>query len=110
MTTLSKLKEEGRREFEKRFGAFALLGKAGRFYNGAFANEARIREAQDYLDSQIEKAYLAALSDVEKGLPADEDMRPEITHWLVNKDYSKGRNSMLNEVKEVIKKLREKNE
>jgi len=84
---LSKLQQEGREEFEKRFGAFALLGKAGRFYNGAFANEARIREAQDYLDAQIEKAYLAALSDVKK--------------------WTKGRNVTKDSLRGFINKLKE---
>jgi hypothetical protein len=44
-----------KKEFEHKFGAYALLGSAGRFYNGAFANEARIREATIFIQSLLDK-------------------------------------------------------
>ena len=49
MNPITKTIKESGEEFEQEFGAFAILGKAGRFYNGAFGNEARIKEAQDFL-------------------------------------------------------------
>lgn len=47
-------KREWEKEFEHDFGAFAILGPAGRFYNGAFANEARIHEATDFISSLLQ--------------------------------------------------------
>lgn len=46
-------------DFQKEFGAFAIMGKAGRLYNGAFANEARIHEAQDFIKKAIKDALIA---------------------------------------------------
>lgn len=56
------------KEFEHEFGAFAIMGKAGRFYNGAFANEARISDAKNFISRAFKAGQTQALDWVEKEL------------------------------------------
>lgn len=112
MTTLSKLKEEGREEFEEKF--CVLDDKLEFLTDWSYYDKTLTlaQAVQAFLTAQIEKAYLAALSDVEKGLPKEKE---EIDIDLSRADdpsYIEGVefNEALSAVKEVIKKLREKNE
>lgn len=52
MTKAKPQQESWRDRFESQFGAFAILGSMGRFYNGAFANEARISKAIDFISDE----------------------------------------------------------
>ncbi|MEK7091994.1 MAG: hypothetical protein AAB907_00050, partial [Patescibacteria group bacterium] len=56
--------EQWETEFESEFGAFAILGSAGRFYNGAFANEARIKKAQQFIYNLLSSSRTELLKEL----------------------------------------------
>ena len=66
MKNLKAIQKHWREEFEEKFGAFAIMGSLGRIYNGAFANEARISKAQDFLDTAIAEAVKEVLEEKEE--------------------------------------------
>jgi hypothetical protein len=90
-----------KKEFEHKFGAFALIGSAGRFYNGAFANEARVRDAISFIQELLNKQReeLKELLKIEKvGLPT--------TKKQEQRNYEK---KIINQFKtDLLKKLEEK--
>lgn len=67
-----------RDEFEHKFGAFALIGSAGRFYNGAFANEARVKDAIAFIQSILDQKA--------KEIEAMKDLKQQSDRWR----YSSG--------------------
>ena len=86
--TLSKLKQEGREEFDQKFpnevsGYIDKYGKNVRLFMPAVDVDNIII----FLTAQIEKAYLSALADVKK--------------------WTKGRNVTKDSLREVINKLKE---
>lgn len=100
MTTLSKLQQEGREEFGKN-----LIWDCKKNIDSTLCT-IDLKEAKTFLTTQIEKAYLAALSDVEKGLPSKHIKLEE--YDKTSKLLSTGHNEALSKVKEVINSLREK--
>lgn len=116
MTTLSKLKEEGRREFDQKFPCLVKpVGYTFDRYGKKEEVEGMTYEKDNvmaFLTAQIEKAYLSALSDVEKGLP--EKQTQEWVDYgenkLLRKQHQVAYNKALSAVKEVINKLKEKHE
>lgn len=98
MTTLSKLKQEGREELENIWDNFDDDGN----------HDTSIEEVETFLTAQIQKAYLSALSDVEKGLPKKVDLKDRF--WgksEVEYGFEHTHNNVLSAVKELINKLKE---
>lgn len=107
MTTLSKLKQEGREEFEKVFSfpeleypttGFGHIPKRNWIITSDIASK-----FGNLLTAQIQKAYLQALKDVEKGLPLE--LHTDRLHTLT-KEHHVGYNHALSEVREAINKLK----
>jgi hypothetical protein len=89
--------------FVNQFGAFAILG-GERFYNGAFANEARITEALDFLRQEIEAAVekererclddmfleIAKLAEPDERQPSAGDLHTNMDEIYIIRDKIKG--------------------
>ena len=43
------------KEFDKDFGAYAIMGKLGKLYNGAFANGTRMSDVKDFIQNLLDK-------------------------------------------------------
>ena len=112
------VQEDWIKEFEHDFGAFAIMGKAGRFYNGAFANEARIREAVEFIEKVEVKARTQEHNKVSKqhamemaGLEAQIEQQAVIrASELVDKARTHERKRVIQEVLSIIDEVEIKDE
>lgn len=100
MTKAKPQQESWRDRFESQFGAFAILGSMGRFYNGAFANEARISKAIDFIsDERIQ--LLDEVRELVEGMRRTEQESSD------SEDVWGYYNQALDDLLQAIKKLKE---
>ena len=52
------------REFEKEFGQFAIMGSAGRVYNGAFRNNLRISEVWEWIEKRDSQSCKGVVEEI----------------------------------------------
>lgn len=107
--TLQKLKQEGRMEFDQKFPneVSGYIDKEGKYIR-LFMPAVDVDDIIVFLTTQIQKAYLSALSDVEKGLPKKVDLKDRF--WgksEVEYGFEHTHNNVLSAVKELINKLKE---
>ncbi len=66
------------KEFDKDFGAYAIMGKLGKLYNGAFANGTRMSDVKDFIQNLLDKQKEEIK---EKANAYDEDGEPVKIFW-----------------------------
>lgn len=99
--------KDWKKEFKEEFGAFAIMGPAGRIYNGAFANEARLKPVIEYIDSLLASQLEELDGKIEK-------LRSECTcgcnfkDGCLCKEEKRGFDKCKVQVKSIIKEIKEK--
>lgn len=85
-------------QFDKEFGAYAIIG-GERLYNGAFANEARLKKAHEFLSTLRQ----SVLEEVSNGLPEDKRRSTRVRQDLT--EFEEGFNDCLDQVTSLINNL-----
>lgn len=79
---------------------------------GMYCGECSVKDDEDETHdhskyhSDFEDELLTLIKQVvEEALPEKDDDRPEITEWLISKDYTKGKNDAIDEMRKKLTKL-----